>query len=95
MGDQLANGTTRSRVGLRLEGRALARALADIVAPDGTQAGTITSGSFSPSLGSPIAMGYVRRGLAADSTELGLMIRGQLHPARVVTLPFVPHRYAR
>jgi aminomethyltransferase len=95
IGDQLANGTTRSRVGLRLEGRALARALTDIVATDGTVAGTITSGTFSPSLGSPVAMGYVRRDLAADSTELGLMIRGQLHPARVVALPFVPHRFAR
>ena len=93
--DQLARGPTRRRVGLRLEGRALARAKADIVAADGTLAGTITSGTFSPSLGSPIAMGYVRRDLAADSTELGLMIRGQLHPARVVVLPFVPHRFAR
>ena len=95
VGDQLANGATRRRVGLRLQGRALARALTDIVAPDGTLAGTVTSGTFSPSLGSPVAMGYVRRDLAADSTELGLTIRGQLHPARVVKLPFVPHRFAR
>jgi aminomethyltransferase len=40
-------------------------------------------------------MGYVRRDLTAESTELGLMIRGQLHPARVVPLPFIPHRYIR
>jgi aminomethyltransferase len=93
--DQLANGTTRRRVGLRLQGRALARPLADIIAADGTLGGMITSGTFSPSLGSPIAMGYLRRDLTADSTELGLMIRGQLHPARVVPLPFVPHRFAR
>jgi aminomethyltransferase len=95
IGDQLAHGVTRRRVGLALRGRALARPLADIVAPDGTAAGMITSGTFSPSLGSPIAMGYVRRDLAADSTELGLTIRGQLHPACVVPLPFVPHRYIR
>jgi aminomethyltransferase len=93
--DQLANGVTRRRVGLRLEGRALARAHTEIAAEDGTLAGTITSGSFSPSLGSPIAMGYVRRDLAADSTKLGLLIRGQRHPARVVPLPFIPHRFAR
>jgi aminomethyltransferase len=93
--DQLANGVTRRRVGLRLEGRALARAHTEIAAEDGTLAGTITSGSFSPSLGSPIAMGYVRRNLAADSTKLGLLIRGQRHPARVVPLPFIPHRFAR
>jgi aminomethyltransferase len=93
--DQLAHGVTRRRVGLRLEGRALARAGAEIAAEDGTLAGTVTSGSFSPSLGSPIAMGYVRRDLAADSMQLGLLIRGQRHPARVVPLPFVPHRFAR
>jgi glycine cleavage system aminomethyltransferase T len=40
-------------------------------------------------------MGYVRRDLAADSAELGLMIRGQRHPARVGKLPFVPHRFLR
>ena len=95
IGDQLAHRPTRRRVGLKLEGRALARAGTDIVAPDGTLAGTVTSGSFSPSLGSPVAMGYVRRDLAADSTELGLTIRNQHHAARVVRLPFVPHRFAR
>jgi aminomethyltransferase len=95
IGDQLAHGVTRKRVGLALEGRALARPLADIVAQDGTGAGVVTSGTFSPTLGSPIAMGYVRRGLTAEATELGLMIREQLHPARVVPLPFVPHHYIR
>ena len=84
IGDQLAHGTTRRRVGLRGEGRAIARAGCEIVAGDGTVAGTVTSGSFSPSLGSPVAMGYVRRDLAGNSTELDLMIRGQPHRARVV-----------
>jgi aminomethyltransferase len=95
IGDQLAHGTTRRRVGLRGEGRAIARAGCEIVGGDATVAGTVTSGSFSPSLGSPIAMGYVRRDLADESTELGLTIRGQSHRARVVALPFVPHRFAR
>ena len=95
IGDQLAHGTTRRRVGLRGEGRAIARAGCEIVADDATIAGTITSGSFSPNLGSPVAMGYVRRDLAGESTELGLTIRGQQHRARVVSLPFVPHRYER
>ncbi len=95
IGDQLAHGTTRQRVGLRGEGRAIARAGCEIAAADGTLAGTITSGTFSPSLGSPVAMGYVRRDLAGESTELGLIIRGKAHRARVVGLPFVPHRFAR
>ena len=93
--DQLENGTPRRRVGIRPDGRAPARALTEIVAGDGTEAGTITSGGFSPTLSAPIAMGYVRKDLAALGTALHLMVRGKPLPARVVPMPFVPHRYAR
>jgi aminomethyltransferase len=93
--DQLENGTTRRRVGIRPDGRAPARALTEIVAGDGTAAGTITSGGFSPTLSAPIAMGYVRKDLAALGTALHLMVRGKPLPARVVPMPFVPHRYVR
>jgi len=93
--DQLENGTPRRRVGIRPAGRAPARALTEIVAGDGTEAGTITSGGFSPTLSAPIAMGYVRNDLAANGTALHLMVRGKPLPARVVPMPFVPHRYTR
>jgi aminomethyltransferase len=94
--DQLeANAPTRLRVGIRPEGRAPARALADIVAGDGTAAGVVTSGGFSPTLNAPIAMGYVRRDLAAAGTSLSVVVRGKPLPAAVAPLPFVPHRYAR
>jgi aminomethyltransferase len=93
--DQLDNGAPRLRVGLRPEGRAPARAGAEIVGPGATAAGLVTSGGFSPTLNAPIAMGYVRRDLAADGTALDLMVRGKPLAARVVPMPFVPHRYAR
>jgi aminomethyltransferase len=94
--DQLDAGTfTRLRVGIRPEGRAPARALVDIVADDGTEAGVVTSGGFSPTLNAPIAMGYVRRSLAEDGTRLHVMVRGKPLPAVVAPLPFVPHRYVR
>jgi aminomethyltransferase len=93
--DQLDNGATRLRVGLRPEGRAPARAGTLIAAEDGTEAGTVTSGSFAPSLGAPVAMGYVRRDLAADGTALSLVVRGRRLPAVVSPMPFVPHRYRR
>ena len=50
--------------------RAGPRAAPTIVAADGTEAGDVTSGGFSPTLNAPIAMGYVRRDLAADGTTL-------------------------
>ena len=93
--DQLKIGPTRVRVGIRPDSRALARAMTEMIAADGTRAGSVTSGGFSPSLGGPIAMGYVRRDLAAEGTVLDLMVRGQHVPGRVATLPFVPHRYIR
>jgi aminomethyltransferase len=93
--DQLEHGAVRYRVGIRPEGRAPARALTEIVGGDGTEAGTVTSGGFSPTLSAPIAMGYVRKDLAVIGTALHLMVRGKPLPARVVPMPFVPHRYAR
>ncbi len=93
--DQLENGAVRHRVGIRPDGRAPARGQTDIVAADGTAAGIITSGGFSPTLSAPIAMGYVRKDLVADGTALHLIVRGKPLPARVVPMPFVPHRYVR
>ncbi len=93
--DQLDNGPPRLRVGLRPDGRAPARAGTTIVDAEGNEAGRVTSGGFSPTLNAPIAMGYVRRDLAADGTDLFLLVRGKPLPATVVPMPFVPHRYSR
>ena len=93
--DQVRNAPSRLRVGLRPDGRAPARAGTMIVADDGTEAGFVTSGGFSPTLNAPIAMGYVRRDLAAPGTRLNLMVRGKPLSAQIVPMPFVPHRYIR
>ena len=93
--DQLDHGAQRHRVGIRPDGRAPARAGTPILDANGTEAGIITSGGFSPTLNHPIAMGYVRRDLSGDGTPLTLLVRGKPLPATVVPMPFVPHRYAR
>jgi aminomethyltransferase len=93
---ELAEGAPRLRVGVQPEGRQPARAGTPIHAGgDGPPIGVVTSGGFGPSVGGPVAMGYVARGHAADGTPLALMVRGRSLPARVAPLPFVPHRYAR
>jgi aminomethyltransferase len=61
----------------------------------GERIGEVTSGGFGPTVGGPIALGYVRAQHAAPGTALQLAIRGKPHPAKVVGLPFVPHRYKR
>jgi aminomethyltransferase len=92
---QLAEGPARFRVGIRADGRAPAREDTPIVDTDGKSIGQVTSGGFGPSVGGPIAMGYVDRRHAVDDTPLALLVRGTARPARVVRLPFMPHRYYR
>ena len=92
---EIAEGPSRRRVGLKLEGRAPAREGCEIRKEDGTVIGTVTSGSFAPSIGRPIAMGYVEITSANIGTPVHIMIRGTPHPATVAPLPFVPHRYHR
>ncbi|MGN3975464.1 glycine cleavage system aminomethyltransferase GcvT [Tsuneonella sp. SYSU-LHT278] len=90
----LADGAPTRRVGLALEGRAAAREGAKVFSGD-SEVGTVTSGGFSPTLGHPVAMAYVDAAQAAEGTELALEVRGKRLPARVVPMPFVPHRYFR
>jgi aminomethyltransferase len=92
---QLAEGAVRSRVGIRPDGRAPAREDTPIVDIVGAKVGRVTSGGFGPSIGGPIAMGYVDRPHAAAGTPLALLVRGTARPAHVVHLPFVPTRYYR
>jgi aminomethyltransferase len=92
---QLVEGAPRARVGIRPDGRAPAREETPIVDSTGARIGRVTSGGFGPSVGGPIAMGYVDRGHAAVGSALTLLVRGLARPAKVVSLPFVPTRYHR
>ncbi len=92
---QLAEGAPRKRVGIRPDGRAPAREGAAILDHAGNAIGRGTSGGFGPSVGAPVAMGYVDAADAAEGMPLFLDVRGTARPARVARLPFVPHRYHR
>jgi aminomethyltransferase len=92
---QMAEGPKRKRVGIMLDGRIPARAGAKIIDPQGAPLGTITSGSYGPTVGGPVAMGYVRTHAAVPETPVSVLVRDKPLPGRVVKLPFVPHRYAK
>ncbi|CAN5315322.1 glycine cleavage system aminomethyltransferase GcvT [soil metagenome] len=89
-----AGSPTRVRVGLLVEG-APAREGAPIQNEAGVVVGKVTSGGFAPSLGRPIAMGYVPPAASAPGTKLKVEVRGRAQAATVAALPFVPHRYYR
>jgi aminomethyltransferase len=92
---QLAEGASRRRVGLQPEGRAPVREGTVLQNDQGEVIGKVTSGGFGPTVGAPVAMGYVDAGLAAEGTPLQAMVRGKPLPCRVAALPFVPHNYFR
>jgi aminomethyltransferase len=77
----------RVRIGLELSGQRVARQGYPIL-HRGQAVGQVTSGTFSPTLRRPIAMGYVRPGTAEPGTPLEIDIRGRPEPARIVELPF-------
>jgi aminomethyltransferase len=92
---ELRNGPIETRVGLEVDGRQPVREGALVLDGEGNEVGKITSGGFSPTLQRPVAMGYVATHLAEPGTALKLQQRGKLFDARVVPMPFVPHRYHR
>ena len=77
----------RKRVGLEFAGKRIAREGTPLLVGD-RAVGTITSGTFSPTLGRPIAMAYVDADVAAVGTPIDADLRGKREPATVVKLPF-------
>lgn len=92
---EIKDGPSRVRVGLKPEGRAPAREGAIIATPDGREVGIVTSGGFGPTVNGPVAMGYVSRDVSSVGTDLHLVVRGKPMPAKVAAMPFAPHRYKR
>jgi aminomethyltransferase len=89
------HGPSRVRVGLTVLEGAPAREGAEIADASGAVIGRVTSGGFSPSLGHPIAMGFVPPAHAEVGGRLSVIVRGKAQAAEVVAMPFVPHRYVR
>jgi len=92
---QLFGGPERRRVGIRLAGKAPARAGTPIHDRAGEPVGIVTSGGYAPSLAAPVAMGYVASAVAPPGTQVSLQVRGKALDGEVVRLPFVPHRYVK
>ena len=88
-------GAPQKRIGLFIDGKQPVREGAIILDREANEVGRITSGGHSPSLGRPIAMGYVATALAEPGTQLKVEQRGKLFQAEVTPMPFVPHNYHR
>ncbi|GGF83792.1 MULTISPECIES: glycine cleavage system aminomethyltransferase GcvT [Rhizobium] len=94
---ELANGTTRRRVGLKPEGKAPVRSHAKLYADaEGkTELGEVTSGTFGPSVEGPVAMGYLPVSHTDAGTQVYAEVRGKYLPMTVTALPFITPTYKR
>ncbi len=84
---QRAEGVSRLRVGLVLEGKRIARQDMPVLA-SGQKVGFVSSGTFAPTLQKSIAMAFVQPGYSTQGSQLAVQVRQQAVSATVVELPF-------
>ena len=95
--EELQRGTADLRVGLRPEGRAPVRGGAELFEDEdsGKVIGAVTSGVFGPTLGGPVAMGFVPSAMAEPGSRMFAAVRGKRLPVVVTALPFIKPGYKR
>ena len=95
--DQLNKGTDYIRVGLLPSGKAPMRQGAEIYADlsGDRKIGVITSGGFSPTLSRPISISRILRTFSEQHNEIFVKVRGDLLPAKITNLPFIPSKYKK
>ena len=79
----------RKLVGLVLDGDCIAGQGTAITDSEGGEIGTVTSGTFSPSLDKPIALAYVNAAAGDEGSQVSLEIQGEPCTATITALPFV------
>ena len=92
---QIENGTSKVRVGIKPEGRIIARENTLVFSEDNKNIGKITSGTFGPSIQVPIAMGYIESSFSKVDTKIFLEVRGKKYPASISNLPFYKKSYVK
>ena len=93
--NQLNDGVQKVRVGIKPEGRIIAREKTKIFNQSNLHIGEITSGTFGPSVNGPVAMGYVENEFSKKDTKVFLEVRGKKHPANICGLPFYKKSYVK
>jgi len=91
----LTNGSEKIRVGIKPEGKIIARENVKIFSTDNNEIGFVTSGTFGPSVNAPVAMGYVKSNFSRVGTPIKLEIRGKKYEGKVSELPFYKKSYVK
>ena len=93
--ENLEKGTSRIRVGILPEGRIIAREGTEIFSSDDEKIGTVTSGTFGPSINAPVAMGYIDPSFSKIGANIKLEVRGKKYRAKISKLPFYKKNYVK
>lgn len=93
--EQLAQGTEVTLTGLVVDGKIPIRDGCAIFNDEDRIVGSVTSGSFAPSLGRPVAMARLERKSAVPDSRWYAQVRSDRIAVTVTRLPFLPHRYHR
>ena len=91
----LQNGVSKIRIGVKPSGRIIAREGTKIFSSSNEEIGVITSGTFGPSVNSPVAMGYIKSKFSEINNKIFLEVRGKKHEAVVSKLPFYKKSYVK
>ena len=95
--NQLDEGTERKRVGFLPQTRAPMREGVEVFETERSKdtIGIITSGGYGPTVGHPVAMGYIDSKYAQNKNNLFGELRGKRVPVKVSKIPFVPLNFKR
>ncbi len=85
---QKQNGVEKKLVGIEVLEKAIPRQHYEILDANENVIGEVSSGTMSPSMQKPIAMGYVTTANSKEGTPLKIRIRNKLVDAKVVKIPF-------
>ena len=91
----LTNGSEKIRVGIKPDGKVIARENTKIFSGDDIEIGLVTSGTFGPSVKAPVAMGYVKSEFSEVGTSIMLEVRGKKYSGKISELPFYKKSYVK
>jgi len=93
--ENIEQGTSKVRVGILPEGKIIAREGTKIFSIKDEEIGTVTSGTFGPSVNASVAMGYINSNFSKIGVSVKLEVRGKKYNAKISKLPFYKKSYAK
>ena len=91
----IEEGASKIRVGIKPEGKIIARAGVKIFSEEKKEIGFVTSGTFGPSLNSPVSMGYIDSNFSKEGSNIRIKVREKFYNAKISKLPFYKKSYVK